>query len=492
MSARHYAACDLGADSGRIILGSLENGKLTLEEIHRFPTGALPVCGTLRWNILRIYEEIKTGLRLLAKRNLKISSLSADSWGVDYVHLFGNEPFLTSPYHYRDTRTDRGFEQAFAVVPAEEIFKQTGIQFMTLNTLYQLHADLRERPGVLELSEQFLCIADYFNFLFSGVKVVEESLASTTQLYSPTTHSWAVPLIEKLGLPTRIFPKVVPSASVLGPVTPELAAELSWDGVKVVATCSHDTGAAVAAIPGTGDDWAYLSSGTWSLLGVEIPQPIINAESREKNFTNEIGIGGSIRFLKNIVGLWIVQESRRAWEKAGESYAFAELSRLATEAPPLRSLINPTCTRFAKPGDMPQKVADYCRSTGQPVPETPGQIIRTVYESLALLYSVTLENIEKLTGKKINRIHIVGGGSQDKLLNQFTASATGRTVLAGPVECTAIGNILIQSLAMGDIKSHVDLRRTVSDSFPLETFKPANESAFAEARKRFAALPALD
>lgn len=490
--SHYYVACDLGADSGRVILGTLENGKLNLEEIHRFPTGALPVRGTLRWNILRIFEEIKTGLRLVAKRNLKIASVSTDSWGVDYVHLLGNEPFLTQPYHYRDARTDKGFEQAFAVVPKKEIFEQTGIQFMTLNSLYQLHADLRERPQVLQLSEQFLNIADYFNFLFSEVKAVEESMASTTQLYNPTTHVWAKPLIEKLGLPYRIFPKVVPSATVLGPVTPTLATELNWSDTKVIATCSHDTGAAVAAVPGEGNDWAYLSSGTWSLLGIESPTPIINAESLEKNFTNEVGLGGTIRFLKNIVGLWIVQESRRAWALAGDKYSFEELSHLATEAPSLRSLINPTSSRFAKPNDMPQKVADYCRSTGQPVPETPGQVIRTVYESLALLYSLTIDNLEHLTGRKINRLHIVGGGGKDKLLNQFTASATGRPVYAGPMECTAVGNLLIQALALGHIKTHADLRTIVRNTFPLDTYKPENEAAFAEARRRFAALPVLD
>lgn len=492
MSQRHYVACDLGADSGRVILGTLENGKLTLEEIHRFPTGALPVRDTLRWNILRIYEEIKTGLRLVAKRNLKISGVSTDSWGVDYVHLFGNEPFLTAPYHYRDSRTDKGFEQAFAVVPKAEIFQQTGIQFMTLNTLYQLHADLRERPRILEQSEQFLNIADYFNFLFSNVKAVEESMASTTQLYNPTSHTWARPLIEQLGLPYRIFPTVVPSATVLGPVAPSLAAELNWQETKVVATCSHDTGAAVAAVPGEGNDWAYLSSGTWSLLGIESPTPIINAESLEKNFTNEIGVGGSIRFLKNIVGLWMVQESRRTWMLAGDKYSFEELSHLATEAPSLRSLINPTSSRFAKPNDMPRKVADYCRETGQPVPETPGQVIRAIYESLALLYSLTIDNLEKLSGRKINRLHIVGGGAKDKLLNQFTANATGRPVFAGPMECTAVGNLLIQALALGDIKTHADLRTIVRNTFPLEPFKPENESVFAEARRRFAALPVLD
>ncbi len=490
MNPHYYAACDLGADSGRVILGTLADGKLTLEEINRFPTGALPVQGTLRWNILRIYEEIKKGLVILSKRGIKISSVSTDSWGVDYVHLYKNEPFLTAPYHYRDTRTDKGFEHAFAVVSAKEIFQETGIQFMTLNTLYQLHADWRERPEVLKLSEQFLFIADYFNFLFSNVKVAEESLASTTQLYNPASHTWSDVLIDKLGLPKRIFPKVVPSATVLGPVAPALAAELGWTETKVVATCSHDTGAAVAAVPGEGTDWAYLSSGTWSLLGIENLKPIINEESREKNFTNEIGIGGSIRFLKNIVGLWIVQESRRAWEKAGQKYTFEELCQQATKAPALRSLINPADPRFAKPNDMPKKVTDYCRETGQPVPETPGEIIRTVYESLAILYSVTLDNLETLTGRKVNHLHIVGGGCKDKLLNQFAANATNRPVLAGPVECTAIGNILIQALAMGDIASHKDLRKVVSDSFPLTTYQPENVAAFAEARKRFTKLPA--
>jgi rhamnulokinase len=313
MTTYHYVACDLGAESGRVMLGTLADGKLTLEEIHRFSNGPITVAGTLRWDVLRIFDELKAGIRKVAARGIKVESLSTDSWGVDYVWLKDNEPLLTAPYHYRDARTDDGYAQAFAVVPKEEVFAESGIQFMTLNTLYQLHADSRQRPWVFKSADRFLCIGDYFNYLFSGIAKAEVSLASTTQLYNPKKKKWSKPLLKKLGLPSKCFPEIVPSGTILGPAD----CALGLDGAKVIATCSHDTGAAVAAVPGEGKGWAYLSSGTWSLLGIEAKKPIISDASREANFTNEVGYGHSIRFLKNIVGLWILQECRRAW--AGQS-----------------------------------------------------------------------------------------------------------------------------------------------------------------------------
>ncbi len=491
MSTHHYVACDLGAESGRVMLGTLANGKLTLEEVHRFPNNSITIGGTLRWDALRIFDELKTGLRKVAQRGVSPDSLSTDSWGVDYVWLRDNEPMLTLPYAYRDPRTDDGYKRAFAVVKREEIFAETGIQFMTLNTLYQLHADVTFRPWILKTADRFLTMGDYFNYLFSGKEAIEQSLASTTQLYNPKTRTWSSKLQKKLGLPAKLFPKIVKSGSVLGPLLPAVAKETGLKGVKVVATCSHDTGAAVAAVPAQGAHWAYLSSGTWSLLGIEAKEPIINDKSLAYNWTNEVGYGHTIRFLKNIVGLWVVQECRRAWAAEGTEYNYDQITRMAAEARPLKCLINPNAARFLKPGDMPQKVVAYCRQTGQEPPGTHGEIVRCALESLALVYRKTIADAIAITGQPIQRLHIVGGGTKNSLLNQFAANATGLPVLTGPVEATAIGNILIQAIALKHLKSLTELRAVVRDSFPIQTYEPQDADLWQSAYERFQKLTLL-
>ena len=491
MSTHHYVACDLGAESGRVMLGTLANGKLTLEEVHRFPNNCIPIAGSLRWDALRIYDELKTGLRKIAQSGVKPDSISTDSWGVDYVWLRGHEPMLTLPYAYRDPRTDDGYQRAFAVVKKEEIFAETGIQFMTLNTLYQLHADVKFRPWILKTADRFLTIGDYFNYLLSGKEAIEQSLASTTQLYNPKTRTWSSKLQKKLRLPSKLFPKIVKSGTVLGALLPAVAKETGLRGVKVVATCSHDTGAAVAAVPAQGTGWAYLSSGTWSLLGIETREPIINDKSLEYNWTNEVGYGHTIRFLKNIVGLWVVQECKRAWAAEGHDYNYDQITRMAAEAQPLKCLINPNAARFLKPGDMPSKVAAYCRETAQPVPATHGEVVRCALESLALVYRKTLADVAAITGQPITRLHIVGGGTKNALLNQFAANATGIPVLTGPVEATAIGNILIQALALRHLKSLEELRAVVRDSFPIQTYEPQDSDVWQAAYERFQKLTLL-
>lgn len=482
----HYVALDLGAESGRVMLGALAEGRLQLEEVHRFPTGGLSVGGTLRWDVIHFYEEIKAGLRKIAARGIQPVSLSADSWGVDYVYFRQGEPLLTLPFHYRDARTDGAFKPAFAVVPGQEIFEETGIQFMTINTAYQLLDDRRRRPEVMGLAGQFLNIGDYFNYLLCGVARAEESLASTTQLYNPRQRAWSKKLIREFALPEAIFPAIVPSGTVLGPLQGEAARD--WPDAKVVATCSHDTGAAVAAVPAEGGDWAFLSSGTWSLLGVETAEPVITSESREAGFTNEAGLGGTTRLLKNIVGLWIVQECRRAWAAAGEEYSYEDLGRLAAEAEPLVSLIDPEWQEFQKPDRMPEKVMDYCARTKQPVPKTPGALVRCVYESLALRYEQVLRLAEKISARRVARLHIVGGGSKSDLFNQIVADAIGRPVTAGPVEATAIGNVLIQALALGHLASRAELRGIVKNSFPAKTYEPRPGDAWQKASEKFVNL----
>jgi rhamnulokinase len=494
-SHSHYLAIDLGAESGRVMLGTLWEGRLTLEEIHRFSNGAVVIKGSRRWDLLHLYAEILEGLRKAGARDLPIRSLSSDSWGVDYVLMKGSEPFLTTPYQYRDERTDGSYER-LGNVTREEIYASTGIQFMTINTLCQLHTDQLQRPEILKFADRFLLIGDMVNHLLGGEPVAEASLASTTQLFNPATMDWARLLISKLGLPESIFPKVVPSGTVIGTLTAELQSETRLGDVKVVATCSHDTGAAVAAVPASEEPgWAYLSSGTWSLLGVESPVPVLTEEARNLNFTNEVGYGGSVRLLKNIAGLWILQECMRCWRESGHDYSYTDLVNLSHEAPPLVSLINPGDARFLRSGGttasggMPARIAEYCRKTTQPVPESVGAIARCILESLSLLYRKSLGELEQLTGTPINRLHIVGGGTRNDLLNQCAASATGRRVITGPVEATAAGNILIQALAGGAVSSLNEARQIVARSFPQNTYESQDAPVWESAYQRFVTLP---
>jgi len=479
MTMHTYLACDLGAESGRVMRGTLTDGTLVMDEIHRFPTGGIAIGDSLRWDLPRILDELRCGIRKAVAHGA-IDGISTDSWGVDYVLLNTLDPVLSLPYHYRDKRNDTAFQRVFLLAPRDLIYRETGIQSMGFNTLFQLQWDVSRRPGLVALADRFLLIADWCNWAFSGVGVAEESLASTGQLYSPHTRQWSSEIIRRVGLPERLFPQVVPSGTVLGPALSELGA----GNAQVIATCSHDTGAAVAAVPAEGEGWAYLSCGTWSLLGVETPEPICTAEALAENYTNELGLGGGIRFLKNIVGLWIVQECRRAWQVAGQELSYDDLTRLASEAKPLVSLIDPTDPRFAAPGDMPQKIAAFCRETKQPVPDGVGATVRCALESLALTYRRSLDTLERLTGQKLHNLHIVGGGSKNRLLMQMAADATGRSVMAGPVEATAIGNLLIQGMALGHIKDHAELRRIVRASFPVETFHGHDRAAWDAAAHR--------
>jgi len=481
----YYLACDLGADSGRLILGTLDGGKISLEDLHRFPTGATKVAGALHWEFDRLLNELKAGLKKAAARRLPIASISTDSWGVDYV-LYDERGLPQSPvWCYRDSRTAGGVEIVNSKVPWPQIYAETGIQFMALNTIYQIVTEPAER---LAKAKQLLLIGDAFNFFCSGVARNEVSLASTTQLYNPLTKTWSKKLFAALGLREDLFAPICPSGTRLGPMKANLAAEVGLPPMEVIATCSHDTGAAVAAVPADGGNWAYLSSGTWSLMGVESPDPVITELSRTLGFTNEIGYGNTVRLLKNIIGLWLIQESRRFWAKAGKKMEFAELEQLAIAAAPFVSLINPDDARFLSPDNMPEKIADFCRETGQPVPADIGACMRCIYESLALFYRHTLRKLERLTGKKIERLHIVGGGSKDATLNQYAANALKIPVVTGPTECAALGNILVQAIALGHVPSHAAARAIVRNSFELKTFTPQEAEQWDAAAKRFEKL----
>ena len=483
--ATYYLACDLGATSGRLILGTLAKGKLAFEELHRFENGPLKVRGSLHWDMNALFKELRTGLKKAAARKLPISSISTDSWGVDYILYDAQDRIIEPTFCYRDRRTEKGVKNAKARVSWEQIYAETGIQFMALNTIYQLAA---ESPARLKRARKLLLIGDAFNYYCSGVARHEESLASTSQLYNPRTGRWSRKLLSALGLPEALFTPVVSAGTKLGPLRPELAAATGLPGIEVIASCSHDTGAAVAAVPGQGNHWAYLSSGTWSLIGVELPKPVITAKSRALSFTNEVGFGGTIRFLKNIVGMWIVEECRREWAAQGRKYSYQELDQWTAEAAPFVSLINPNDPRFVSPDDMPAKIAAFCKETGQPVPATPGAMLRCVYESLALLYGVMRTRLEELTGRRIKQLHIVGGGSKNTLLNQFTADALQIPVMAGPKEATAIGNMVVQAIALGHLKSLAQAREVVRKSGEMAVFKPKDAKTWRQAQARFACL----
>lgn len=483
--ATNYLACDLGAESGRVMLGTLDAGKIALEELHRFPNGPVKHDGALHWNIEALFVELKAGLKKAAARKLPIASISTDSWGVDYVLYDADGKIMSPVWHYRDARTACGVENVKARVDWRTIYSETGIQFMALNTIYQLAAEPPER---LAKAKQLLLIGDAFNYFCSGVAANEESLASTTQLYNPRTRTWSKPLLGALGLREEMFAPVVKSGTKLGRLKRELAAEVGLAEIEVIASCSHDTGAAVAAVPSSGGNWAYLSSGTWSLMGAEWPQPIITDQGRDSNFTNEIGFGGTVRLLKNIVGLWVVQECKREWAKQGREYDYATLTRLASEARPFASLINPADPRFVSPDDMPAKIVAFCQETGQPVPGTPGAFVRCALESLALFYRVTLRQLETIIGKKVETLHIVGGGSQNMLLNQFAANSLQIPIIAGPTECTALGNVLVQAIALDDLPSLAAAREVVRSSFEVKTVMPQAKVEWDAAFVRFEKL----
>jgi len=467
------------------MLGTLDGKRISLEEIHRFPNGPVKRDGALHWDIERLFGELKTGLKKAAARKLPIAGISTDSWGVDYV-LYDNDGKVMPPvWHYRDARTARGVENVKARVDWPTIYSETGIQFMALNTIYQLAAESSER---LAKAKQLLLIGDAFNHYCSGVARNEESLASTTQLYNPRTGKWSKKLLGALGLREEMFAPVVPSGTKLEKLKKELAMETGLPEIEVIASCSHDTGAAVAAVPASEGNWAYLSSGTWSLMGVEWPTPVITEQGRDANFTNEIGFGGSVRLLKNIVGLWIVQECKRDWAKDGQEFDYGTLTKLASEAEPFASLINPADERFVSPDDMPTKIVAFCNETGQPAPETPGAFVRCALESLALFYRVTLRQLEGIVGKEIERLNIVGGGSQNRLLNQFAANALQIPVIAGPTECTALGNVLVQAIALGHVPSLVAAREIVRNSFEVTPFIPQLREEWDGAYAKFEKL----
>ena len=481
-------AFDLGATSGRAILGSLTGGKLAIEEIHRFPNEAVRANGELHWDILRLWHEMLAGLRLAGSQSGRaIASIGVDTWGVDYALLGERGTLLENPYHYRDARTEGMVEKAFAAVGADRIYNATGIQFMALNTLYQLYAASLATPRLLAAAEALVTVPDLLNFWLTGVIRCEYTEATTTQFLDPRTGAWATDLLADLGIPTHFLQPIVQPGTALGGLRPELEC---WEGLKgatVIAPACHDTGSAVAAVK-TGGATAFLSSGTWSLLGTEIPQAIVNADSRRLNFTNEGSVGGKYRLLKNITGLWLLEGCIKAWEMEGRKYGYGELLDAAQIQEPLRTLIDPDDALFVAPEQMPRAIDAFCARTGQPAPRTPGEYTRTVLESLALKYRYVLEQLGTIAGVRFERIRVIGGGCRNRLLNQFTAAATGCQVLAGPVEATALGNIAMQLVGIGAVDSIDEARALIENSFPAQTYSPEGSSGWDRAYPAFRSL----
>jgi rhamnulokinase len=489
MTATHkILAFDLGAESGRGVLGTLTGGRLQLDVVHRFPNGAVRTLDTLHWDVLRLYGEMVNGLRACTTQHGRIDGMGIDTWGVDFALLGRGGTLLGNPRHYRDPHTEGVMERAFARVSRAEIFRQTGIQFMRFNTLFQLVALQEARSPLLEVAESLLLIPDLFNYFFTGIKVNEYTDASTSQLLDPQTRRWALELIKALNLPAGVFGTLVQPGTVLGPLRTSIAEETGSSPVPVIATASHDTAAAIAAVPASAASWAYISSGTWSLMGVELDRPLVNDAALAANYTNEGGVAGTIRFLKNIMGLWLVQECRRSWERSGTTHTYEELTRLAEAAPQCGSIIDPDDAAFLLPPSMPAAIANYCQRTGQAVPTGPGATVRCALESLALCYRYTLERLEELTGRRLEVIHIVGGGSQNALLNQLTADVCNRPVVAGPVEATAAGNVLVQAIGLGVLGSLAEAREVVRSSFEVRTFTPRNTAVWQRHYEQFVKL----
>jgi len=471
----YYIAVDLGAESGRAILGALSGDTLTIEEVHRFQNGAVKVGNTLRWDFDRLLAEVKTGIRKCVQAAPgEIAGIAVDSWGLDFGLLDENGDLVEPPCHYRDARTNGMLEEAFKRMPRETIYERTGIQFMQINTLYQLLAMRLARDPALEKARALTFIADLVAHSLCGKLFAEYTLASTSQIMDMRTGEWSQPLLEALDLPANILPPVIPPATVVGELEPDIAAQIGCAPMPVIAAASHDTACAVAAVPARTKNWAYLSSGTWSLIGVEIPRPIINDLTCENSFTNEGGVEGTIRLLKNITGLWILQECRRHWLSEGHDLSYARLTDLAARARPFAARIDPGHPDFLAPGDMPARINAHLEQTGQRPITDRGEIVRTILEGLAFAYRDALDILENITGAEIEILHIVGGGARNRLLNQFAADATNRTVAAGPVEATSIGNILLQAKALGHVRTLDHLRAIVAASFPVEKYAPKN------------------
>ncbi len=490
---KNFLAFDLGASSGRGIIGTLENGKLSMQEIHRFPNGPVEIDGSFYWDYDRLCNELKTGLKNALATGVKLDGIAIDTWGVDYVFFDKTTgKARRRPYNYRDTRTVSAAEKLWKKITPSELYQYTGIQCMTLNTIYQLCAHKAEHPEDFENSF-FLPIPDALAYFLGGKAVAEYTFCSTTNLLDPVKRQWHWELIDKLELPREIFPEIVQAGSAAGALSAELCAELGCDPIPIFKCGAHDTASAVAAVPApVSGQWAYLSAGTWALLGAEIDAPMISAVSEKESITNEGGVGGKIRFLTNIMGSWLFQELRRVWNEEGKNLSFNDMEQMARASEPCKYFINPNSTEFAAPGDMPGNIRAFLKRTGQGEEFTDAEVVRAVYDSLALYFSAKLGLLEKILDSRYACLNVVGGGTKDGFLMELTSSALDRQVVAGPIEATAAGNILVQAMASGELDSLDSIREVIRNSFELKTFSPdpAMAAAYAAAADKFAAVTA--
>ncbi|MEG0050769.1 MAG: rhamnulokinase family protein [Terrisporobacter sp.] len=477
-------AFDFGASSGRAMLGTFDGDKIYIEEIHRFSNDSVIVGGTMYWDVLRLFFEIKQSL-IKAKVHGKIDSIGIDTWGVDFALLDEYGQLLENPIHYRDGRTAGMIEKSFEKISKDDFYNITGNQFMEINTAFQLLSLKENRSHLLERADVMLLMPDLFNYMLTGKKVTESSIASTTQLYDVKNRVWSDNVIDKLGLPKKLFTNIVESGTIIGKISEDISEELKIDTCDIIAVAGHDTQCALVSVPTQEEDFAFLSCGTWSLLGTEIPQPIINEKSSNYNITNEGAYGDKASFLKNIIGLWLVQESKRQWEREGKNYSFSELEEMAEKSEPFRSFIDPDDPLFVPAGNIPERIREYCRKTNQPEPRNEDEIIRCINESLALKYRYALEEIEDCTDKMYSTIYMLGGGIQSKLLCQMTSNACRAYVSAGPIEATVLGNIAIQLLATGEIKDLKEARQIIKDSQEIEMYTPQDTMAWEEAYGKF-------
>lgn len=484
---KNYIAVDLGASSGRVILGTLKDDKISLQEAHRFENGPVEENGALHWDFESLFGNIKSGIKkAIAISNNDISGIGVDTWGVDYGLLDKQGKLIENPYNYRDSRTDGMMDKVFDIVGKRRVYDITGIQFMQLNTLYQLYETSLNRKDLLGNTDKLIFMADLVGYHLCGQKFGEYTLASTSQLMDMKTGKWSKELFDKLNLPMEVMPDVIKPATIVGKLTDQLCKELNSKPINVIAVGSHDTACAVASVPvKTDGKWAYLSSGTWSLMGIEVSNAIINDLTYKYAFTNEGGVNDTIRLLKNIMGLWLIQQCRATWKSQGLDISYSQMTEMSENAAPFFGVINPNDSRFLAPCDMPAKVNEYLKETGQKTTDNKGQILRIIQESLAYCYRWVLDKLEEIGGEKIDTLHIVGGGIQNELLCQFTADAIGRTVLAGPVEATACGNILLQAIADGQVKSITEARKIISNSFETKRYIPKDVELWNEQYKKF-------
>lgn len=481
--AKRVLAIDFGASSGRAIIGEYDGERVTLTEIHRFSNDPVILGGVMYWDVLRLFHEIKQSL--IKAKPYDVESVAIDTWGVDFGLLDKDERLIDNPVHYRDRRTSGMVDKSEELISKEKLYSLTGNQIMEINTAFQLLALKLTRPDILERADKVLNMPDLFNCFLSGEVRSEVSIASTTQLFDQEKKNWSDDAIEAFGFERKLFPKVVSSGTVIGTLTPALCEELGVKPIKVIAVCGHDTQCALVAVPAKENDIAFLSCGTWSLLGTELDKPIINDSSYKNNVTNEQGFGGKTSFLKNIIGLWLIQESRRQWIREGKEYSFAELEDLARAAEPFKCFIDPDAPELTPAGDIPNRIRKLCRESGQYVPETVGEVMRCIYESLALKYKGAVRELEECTGAEFKTLYMIGGGTKDRFLSQLTADACGITVSSGPVEATAMGNILIQLSALGEISGLSKMRETVRASEKILYFKPENTAEWDKAYERY-------